>query len=300
MIGCDRRAMGDDLPQNSMTPLPYTRGMRFFCSALLGIFLSALGIAQNVQSFQPLEQWQMAILNGDTAQLASLYSITPPAQIDTGKGNLDAAGEAAFWIGMKIRSLDIHIIQSAAPQPGIQKLLFQASAKTPSRTVYVTSAQLWQMQSGGWRIIAAGRDIAKLEQPLSIDESIYPAQANARQEIREAEKRAVKADKRVLVVFGADWCYDCHVLDKAFHRKDVAAVLTPSYEVVHVDVGRGEKNQDLMNEYAVPMKRGIPAIAILDSTGKLLYSQRNGEWERARALGPEDLMALLRKWKSRG
>jgi len=147
---------------------------------------------------------------------------------------------------------------------------------------------------------AAGRDIAKLEQPLSIDESIYPAQANAREEIREAERRAAKAHKRVLVVFGADWCYDCHVLDKAFHRKDIAAALTPNYEVVHVDVGRGEKNQDLMNEYGVPMKRGIPAIAILDTSGKLLYSQRNGEWERARALGPEDLIALLRKWKRQG
>ena len=158
-----------------MTPLPYTRGMRLFCSALLGVFLSALGFAQNAQGFQPLEQWQMAILNGDAAQLASLYSVLPPAQIDTGRGNVDATGEAAFWTGLKIRSLDIHIVQSASPQPGIQKLLFQASAKTPSRTVYVTSAQLWQMQSGGWRIIAAGRDIAKLEQPLSIEKSIYPA-----------------------------------------------------------------------------------------------------------------------------
>jgi hypothetical protein len=90
------------------------------------------------------------------------------------------------------------------------------------------------------------------------------------------------------------------VLDKAFRRKDIAAVLTPGYEVVHIDVGRGEKNQDLMNEYGVPMKRGIPAIAILDAHGKVLYSQKNGEWERARALGPEDLLALLRKWKSQG
>ncbi|HKR83414.1 MAG TPA: hypothetical protein VJS37_04520, partial [Terriglobales bacterium] len=78
----------------------------------------------------------MAILNGDTTQLASLYSVAPPAQIDTGKGNVDASGEAAFWIGLKIRSLDIHIVQSVSPQPGVQKLLFQASAKTPSRTVY--------------------------------------------------------------------------------------------------------------------------------------------------------------------
>jgi hypothetical protein len=273
--------------------------MRILRAALLGAFLATLCHAQGASSFQPLDQWQMAVLNGDSAQLASLYSASPPAQIDTGKGSVDAATDVAFWTGLKIKSMDLNIIQSASPQPGLQKLLFQAAAKTPSRTVYVTSAQLWQLQNGAWKIVAAGRDLTKLEQPLSLNENIYPAQADAHEEIREAEKRAAKAHKRVMVVFGADWCYDCHVLDKAFHRKDIAAVLTPNYEVIHVDVGRGEKNQDLMNEYGVPMKRGIPAIAILDSNGKVLYSQRNGEWERARALGPEDLISLLKTWKPR-
>jgi thioredoxin 1 len=277
--------------------LLYTRDMRVIRAAVFAAFITSLGAAQSASTFAPLEQWQTAVLNHDSAQLASLYSTSPAAQIDTGKGSVDANTDAAFWTDLKVRSMDIHIVQSASPQPGVQKLLFQAAAKTPTRTIYVTSAQLWQMQNGVWKIVAAGRDIAKLEQPLSIDENIYPAQADAHEEIREAERRAAKSHKRVLVVFGADWCYDCHVLDKALHRKDIATVLTPSYEVVHVDVGRGEKNQDLMNQYGVPMKRGIPAIAILDSTGKLLYSQRNGEWERARALGPEDLIGLLKKWK---
>ena len=101
----------------------------------------------------------------------------------------------------------------------------------------------------------------------------------------------------MLVVFGANWCYDCHVLDLAFHRPDVASVLTPNFEVVHVDVGQGDKNQDIMKQYQVPMARGIPALAVLDAEGRLLYSQRGGEFEKARSLGPEDLMAFLNKWK---
>jgi thioredoxin 1 len=274
--------------------------MRLLRAAALAALLSIPGFAQFTTSFAPLDQWQMAILNGDSAGLSALYSTYPPAAIDTGKGNVDATTDVAFWAGLKIRSMDIHLVQSVSPQMGLQKLLFQATAKTPGGLKYVTVAQLWQSQNGVWKIVRADRDVARLEQPLSIDENIYPAQADAHQEIRDAEQRAAKAHKRVLVVFGADWCYDCHVLDKAFHRKDIAAVLAPSYEVVHIDVGRGEKNQDLMNQYGVPMKRGIPAIAILDSNGKLLYSQKNGEWERARALGPEDLIALLRKWKGQG
>jgi thioredoxin 1 len=52
-----------------------------------------------------------------------------------------------------------------------------------------------------------------------------------------------------------------------------------------------------MQQYQVPMARGIPAVAVLDGNGKLLYSQKGGEFEKARALGPDDLVAFLNKWK---
>jgi thiol:disulfide interchange protein len=111
-------------------------------------------------------------------------------------------------------------------------------------------------------------------------------------------QRAKKHNKRVLLVFGANWCYDCHVLDLAFQRRDLAPVLAANYEVVHVDVGEGDRNQDLMQEYQVPMAKGIPALAVLDENGKLLYGQQHGEFQRARALTPEQLVAFLRKWKA--
>lgn len=273
--------------------------MRATVATLCFAFLGTICSAQFTTSFAPLDQWQMAVLRGNTNELSSLYSVSPPAEIKTGTGEADLNAEYAFWEGLKPTTMNISIVKSGSPQPGFQGVLFQASIKSRGKTLYVTAEQIWQQQGQVWRIVAEERDIAKLEQPLSISEHIYP-EGDAHAEIREALGKALKAHKRVLVVFGADWCYDCHVLDKAFQRKDIAAVLAPSYEVVHIDVGRGEKNQDLMNQYNVPMKRGIPAIAILDSSGKLLYSQKNGEWERARALGPDDLITLLRKWKTQG
>jgi hypothetical protein len=45
------------------------------------------------------------------------------------------------------------------------------------------------------------------------------------------------------------------------------------------------------------MKRGIPGLAVLDANGKLVYSQKNGEFENARALTAEDFLAFLNKWK---
>jgi len=129
------------------------------------------------------------------------------------------------------------------------------------------------------------------------EKDIYNESADAHAEIKEALTKAAAEHKRVIVVFGANWCYDCHVLDKAFHSSDLEPILAANYEVVHVDIGKGEKNQDLMTKYDVPMKRGIPGLAVLDADGKLVYSQKNGEFENARALSPEDFLAFLNKWK---
>jgi thioredoxin 1 len=132
---------------------------------------------------------------------------------------------------------------------------------------------------------------------LQHEKEIYSASADAHAEIKEALKKAAAENKRVIIVFGANWCFDCHALDKSFHRPEAAAILATNYEVVHVDIGRGEKNQDLMAKYEVPMKRGIPGLAVLDSNGKLIYSQKNGEFENARSLSPEDVIAFLNQWK---
>jgi thiol:disulfide interchange protein len=132
---------------------------------------------------------------------------------------------------------------------------------------------------------------------LAAESELYSESADARAEIAEALAKASAGHKRVILVFGANWCFDCHALDKAFHSAEIAPVLAANYEVVHVDIGRGEKNQDLMKKYEVPMKRGIPGLAVLAPDGKLVYSQKNGEFENARALSPADFLAFLNKWK---
>jgi len=255
-----------------------------------------------VTSFPPLEQWKAAVLSGDTAKLQALYSTNPPARVVLAAGEAEADTDISFWMGLKARSIKLQVVQSQSPQPRLQQVAFEAevlsAAQGRARTVYIIDGQLWQDQSGQWKLVATRRgDVSRLQQPLDTSKDIYVPGLNAHTEIADALKLATKQHKRVLVVFGANWCYDCHVLDLAFHRPDVEAVLKPNYEVVHVDVGQGEKNQDIMQQYHVPMAKGIPAIAVLDSTGKLLYSQQGGEFERARSLAPEDVLAFLNKWK---
>ena len=260
---------------------------------------------QAAMTFAPVEQWKAAVLAGDAAKLRALYSTNPAARVVLASGEAGAETDVAFWIGLKARRIKLDVAQAAPPQAGLEQLAFEAAVLSAAdgklRTVYVIDGQLWQQHGDQWRIVATKRsDMSRLQQPLSTDREIYVPGLNAHVEIADALKLALKRHKRVLLVFGANWCYDCHVLDVAFHRPDVTAVLNPNFEVVHVDVGQGDKNQDIMKQYQVPMAKGIPAIAVLDSDGKLLYSQTGGEFEKARSLAPEDLLAFLNKWRPKG
>jgi thioredoxin-related protein len=126
---------------------------------------------------------------------------------------------------------------------------------------------------------------------------IYPENADAKAEIAEALEAAKKGHKRVILVFGGNWCYDCHALDAAFRSADIAPIVNRNFVVVHVNIGEYDKNLDLAEKYDVPLKRGVPASAVLESNGTLLYSQKQGEFESAKRISKEDVVAFLKKWK---
>jgi thioredoxin 1 len=250
--------------------------------------------------FAPLDQWKSAVLAGDAAAMKAFYSSTPPVDVEANGATSSADADVNFWIGLKARGMKIGIVR-LKEKPGGESVIFKAEVQTGlanGEVVNVTDAQGWRKQADQWRIVGLERtDAPHLKQPSDMKKNIYPDDADARAEIREAEESAATQHKRVLLVFGANWCYDCHVLDLAFHRPDFAPIMA-SYEVVHVDLGPYEmKNADLVKRFDVPLDKGIPALAVVQSDGKLVVSQKNGEFEDARSLTPEALLDFLNKWK---
>ncbi|MGA8767690.1 MAG: thioredoxin family protein, partial [Candidatus Acidiferrales bacterium] len=169
----------------------------------------------------------------------------------------------------------------------------------------VEGAQVWIQQGADWRVAATQRSDPtpspnfRLPVPAKPNTSLYPPPEKAEEEIRAALVSAAKDHKRVILVFGANWCYDCHVLDATFHSKNFAAVVNASYHVVHVNVGDdGDKNLDLAEKYGVPLKKAvrIPSLAVLEPDGKVVYSQKNGEFDNSVRIGPADVAAFLKKW----
>ena len=249
----------------------------------------------------PFEQWKAAILAQDAATLKSFYSTNPAAQVRVNSVMHDAEADTSFWLGLKPRGIDVEVVRNTI-RHGHYSFIFRARVLLLNgQTLNITDDQSWQQQGDVWRLIAVERtDAPRLKQPSSMATNIYPADADAHVEIREAEGRAARSGKRLLLVFGANWCFDCHVLDLAFQSSELAPVIVANYEVVHVDLGpEEEKNADLVAQYEIPLKKGIPAIAVADSDGKLVVSQNNGEFEDARVLTAEVLAEFLNKWKPR-
>jgi hypothetical protein len=87
------------------------------------------------------------------------------------------------------------------------------------------------------------------------------------------------------------------VLDAAFHSKEIAPIVTANFHVVHVNIGEYNANTEIAKKYDVPLEKGVPALAVLDSAGKLLTSQQHGEFESAVKIGPGDITQFLEHWK---
>jgi thioredoxin 1 len=122
----------------------------------------------------------------------------------------------------------------------------------------------------------------------------YDEAADARLQIRQALAQAATAHVPVLVVFGANWCADCKILDMAMKSGTSAPLVSRDFEVVKVNVGRFDRNVDVAESYGVPLKQGIPAIVVLSPANTVLYATRTGELADARELGEPGIHDFLR------
>jgi thioredoxin 1 len=126
---------------------------------------------------------------------------------------------------------------------------------------------------------------------------IYSETADPHADIQAALTTAAKEHKRVILDFGGNWCGDCQVLDIYFHDDKNLGLLESHFVLVHIDIGHMDKNVDVAEKYDVPLKKGVPALAVLDSRGKLLYSQKEGEFEAMRRMDESSVTEFLNRWK---
>jgi thiol:disulfide interchange protein len=131
----------------------------------------------------------------------------------------------------------------------------------------------------------------------SADRVIYPEPPQASADLTSALKTAAAEHKRILLDFGGNWCGDCQVLDIYFHDPNNLPILNANFVLVHINIGHMDENVDIAKRYGVPLDKGVPALAVLSEHGKLLYSQKQGEFEAMRRMQSSSVTSFLVQWR---
>lgn len=99
----------------------------------------------------------------------------------------------------------------------------------------------------------------------------YDENANAVQAVKAAMASAENGHKKVLMIFGANWCPACRRLDRSMHE-GTTPVDEGQYVIVKIDVGHFDRNLQLARAYGNPIRKGIPASVVATPDNRILYS----------------------------
>ena len=116
---------------------------------------------------------------------------------------------------------------------------------------------------------------------------------DATQQVDAALDRAEIADKRVIVVMGANWCHDSRGLSGWFAEPRFAAMLEPKYEIVYVDVGQKDRNIDIARRFGIRSIKGTPTVLVLSPRGKLLNRRSAPKWRDAASRTEAEIFAYF-------
>lgn len=125
---------------------------------------------------------------------------------------------------------------------------------------------------------------------------IYDEEADGKELIAAAVKRARLDGKHVLVEWGGNWCGWCYKLHDVFHQDElVHPIVAEEFELVLVD---SNTNRELMQSYGgKETQYAYPHLTILDGQGKVLTNQETSSLEDGPKHVPERVAAFLKKWQ---
>lgn len=121
----------------------------------------------------------------------------------------------------------------------------------------------------------------------------FAQDADASALIDAALARAQLAEKRMIVVMGANWCHDSRGLAGWFAKPRFAAMLQEKYELVYVDVGYKDRNIDIAQRFGIKAIEGTPTVLILSADGVLLNRKSAPKWRNAASRTEADIFAYF-------
>tara|TARA_R110002033_G_scaffold22592_23_gene54378 strand:- start:54 stop:539 length:486 start_codon:yes stop_codon:yes gene_type:complete len=121
----------------------------------------------------------------------------------------------------------------------------------------------------------------------------FEQEANATEQVDAALDRAERANKRVIIVMGANWCHDSRGLAGWFAQPRFAVMLEAKYELVYVDVGHRDRNIDIAQRFGLKAIKGTPTVLVLSPKGILLNPKSAAQWRNAASWTEEDIFTYF-------
>ena len=99
----------------------------------------------------------------------------------------------------------------------------------------------------------------------------------------------IEQSKQPILIFGGNWCPDCRILDGTSQLPTIKKFMEEKYQIMHIDVGRYDKNMDLISYFGIPKDKGVPRVMVFDKNKVILNKKSTKEWTTARDRGKQEV-----------
>ena len=107
---------------------------------------------------------------------------------------------------------------------------------------------------------------------------------------------AINENLQPVIIFGGNWCPDCRILDGTLELPTVKKFLNEHYKIMHIDIGRYDKNMELMSHLKIEQKNGVPRVVIFNFQKEILNSSTSSEWTTARDRKQQEIFNYFQKY----
>ena len=136
-------------------------------------------------------------------------------------------------------------------------------------------------------------DILITPLPLPYDEKVVDSL-----QLDEFIDLSISRGKHPVVIFGGNWCPDCRILEGTLAMPTIKKFLQQHYQVMHIDIGRYDRNMELMDHLNIESKKGVPRVVILDLEKNIVNSSTSSEWTTARDRKQQEIYNYFQKFVS--
>lgn len=116
---------------------------------------------------------------------------------------------------------------------------------------------------------------------LGFSAPAQPLRPSVEEVLKMATEQAQVADKHIMLIFHASWCYWCHKMDSSMNDPVCSKLFTDNYIITHLVVDESIEKKDLENPGASDYRdqqggkdQGIPYWLVLDKKGGVIANSR--------------------------